>query len=420
MKVLYINAIDIVGGAAIATCWLRDSLEQHYSVSYKHIVKFSKQPAYSPPANLIMARGGLWQNCVEESIDKLTSKKGYLYKWLPFSRKHILKIVKDFEPDIINLHNIHGGYFQVSLIEELSKYAPVVWSMHDMWAITGKCEYDYGCGRWESGCGECPILGDFPAIGRDRTGELWQEKRDIYQKSDLTIVVESKWMEENVKKSPLLQNKPLHRIPNCINLDTFSPTEKLVAKSSLGIDEDTPVIMFAIIAKDVYRKGYDLMMESLKILDSLLDKKVCLLSIGRGDFSEFDFQHLYVKNIGYVLNEHYLGLCYNASDVFMLPTRHDNFPLVLMQAIACGTPCVTYDVGGCGEIVVSDISGYAISPFDTEAFAEKISAIINDKELAKKLQKASREHAQNTFTFEKTTGAYYELFNSLVRKGTCR
>ena len=409
---VFINNLDIVGGAAIATRRLIQGLKERYDIEYLYIVDVSKTTSYALPKNMQYARDSMFKKAIENVINTYSSRLGYLYTFLPFSKKNIEKIVHDFKPDIIVLNNIHGGYFQTSLIETLSKKTPLVWILHDMWAITGKCEYSYDCDRWMDGCGECPYLDEYPRVHKDKTKQLWEWKKQIYQNSNLAIVTPSRWLYESVGKSPLLSQKKRYNIPCVIDLDIFKPKEKAAAKKVLGIAKGSITLMFAPYDVNIKRKGFDLLLEVLRSIDGKIDKKVTLLLVGNSLGKDVEFRSFTVKEVGFVQNEEMLSICYNASDIFLLPSRNDNYPLVLMEAVSCGVPCITFDVGGCGEIVKNGENGFAITPFDTQEFERKLLQMIDSPDMMEEFHRNCLGFVQRNYA--DSLKKYYDLFKKVM------
>jgi glycosyltransferase involved in cell wall biosynthesis len=412
VKILFINNLDIVGGAAIATKRLMQSLARKYQVEYFYVIDVSKTTSYSLPSYMRYARDSMFKKVIESVINRWFAKFGYLYTFLPFSKRNIKSIVDDFQPDLIVLNNIHGGYFQISLIEELSKSRPIVWILHDMWAITGKCEYSYDCDRWVNGCGNCPYLNEYPVIYKDKTEELWQIKRKVYENSNLTIVTPSKWLYSLVKKSPLLKDKRVYHIPYVIDLDIFKAKDKKASKKALEIEINEKVIMFAPYDIKIKRKGFDLLLQVLKNIDLRLKEKVTLLLVGNSLDGSIKFKNFNIKEIGFIQNEKMLSICYNASDIFLLPSRNDNYPLVLMEAISCGVPSITFDIGGCGEIVENGKNGFAVTPFCLKEFEDRLYLLLESPEILDQYSENCKSFAKNSFSNGVTK--YYELFKNLV------
>jgi hypothetical protein len=179
MKILVISSADTVGGAAIAAQLIDKSVN---SVASDYQSHFSVGKKFSDQKNVFQSRINIIHQ-IENLFSKFQSLLGYQFSYLPFSTKGIMKSVEKLQPDIIHLHILHGGFFQTSLISQLSKIAPLVWTLHDMWAFTGHCDYSYECEKWKDNCNNCPNLSCHPPIGLDRTNKLFHDKKNRFNLS---------------------------------------------------------------------------------------------------------------------------------------------------------------------------------------------------------------------------------------------
>ena len=169
----------------------------------------------------------------------------WLLKLAPKTHK-IIKYAKEISPDIIHLHNIHGGYFQTNLLPKLAKIAPIVWTFHDMFPITGHCAYSFECEKWKTGCGNCERLDIYPSIKKDRTKFLWNYKNKVYNSAKFTIVTPSLWLKKCVGQS-FLKNKDIRLIYNGIDLENFTKTDKYEARKELNLPQDKKIVLFSYI-----------------------------------------------------------------------------------------------------------------------------------------------------------------------------
>ena len=410
MKILFINTYDNFGGAAIAAWRLSKGLKKYYSTRNIFIVGNKK----SEESNVFATTPSKIHWGIERIIDRITNKLGLQYQWFPFSRKTILKISKETKPDIISLHNSHGGYFEISLLKKLSKIAPIVWTLHDMWCFTGHCTHAYDCQKWQKGCGDCPALEQYPKIGRDTTTFLWKQKEKIYKTANITIVTPSKWLAEEAKKNSLFKINKITHINNGINQEIFKPKNKKFCQYVLDIPKDTKVLM---IGTDSIAKGKDIFFEVLKQINRQINGRMHILLVGSGGIDSLKkFSNFIVHYIGQFSSEIFMSICFNASDLFLLPTRADTLPNVLIESISCGTPCVTFDIGGCGEIIKNDISGALVKPFDIKEFSNKILGLLNDDILLNKLSINARNYAIENYNLKKMSENYYKLFKELIKR----
>lgn len=410
MKILFINKYDKHGGAAIAAWRLQEVLHEKYQTDNRILCGIKSSNAEFVNAT---RKKGL-QNLSERIVNVGMNRVGLQYFWFPFSTGTILQTAKKFQPDVISLHNLHGGFFKTSLLRELSKIAPLIWTLHDMWAFTANSAYAGNDGSWKlmkSGKGERK---QFPAIGLNTGNYLLKRKQKIYTDSRLSIVCPSEWMQRQARQSPALSGKEIHHIPNGIDLRRFCPaTNKEKAKTLLGIASAQKVLL--LFSEKIFedeRKGGSDLIEVIKKLDVEKNDDVVLLTIGAGKL-KLPLRYLKMKPLGYLSKEAQIIEALQASDLFVFPTRADNLPNTLIEALACGLPSVTYDVGGCGEIIVDGLNGILIAAGDTTAFFNGIKDLLDRPEKLKEMQKNARKYAEQHFNIALMAEQYYALFKHL-------
>ena len=282
------------------------------------------------------------------------------------------------QADIMNLHLSHGNYFSTRVLPRLSRRAPIVWTMHDLWAVTGHCAFAAAdvCNRWQTGCGNCPQLGDSPAIRFDVTRSNWRIKQRMYRNSRLAVACPSAWLAAKMAASPLLNRFPIDVVANGLDLTVFRPIPKPLARAALGLPTERKIVMFGAASLADPRKGISLLQAALATMPPSLQKEVTLLVVGAGasaivaQLGDFD-----VREMGKVDNETLMALCYAAADLFVMPSLAENLPNTLVESIACGTPCVCFDIGGCPEIIEHGQSGYLARPFEVEDLVHGITSL---------------------------------------------
>lgn len=413
MKILFINKYDIRGGAAIAAWRLQEALHQQYHTDNRLLAGIK---AGGEDKQVKATRKKGIENFLERGINYGLNRIGIQYFWFPFSTKRILHYARAFQPDVISLHNLHGGYFKTSLLEPLSSIAPLIWTLHDMWAFTANGAYTFGDDSWKqmkSGAGE---RNQFPTIGLNTGNLLLKRKKHIYENSNLTLVCPSRWMQNQAEQSPVFSGKRISHIPNGIPLNRFCPsTDRNKVRQSMGLHAGQQVLLlFSERLKDPRKGGNDLL-DVLKKLDRPKHKRVTLLLIGKGKLP-LSFVHLKHKSLGYLSKEKEIIAALQASDLFIFPTREDNLPNTLIEAIACGLPCVTYDVGGCGEIIINGQNGLLVSPGDKDALQRAIMHMISNPNQLRDMQIRARERAETHFDVQLMAKRYYTLFKELSKK----
>ena len=343
-----------------------------------------------------------------KKFSRIMSEHGFLYNFLPLEARFILKKAREIVPDIIHLHNIHGGYFQTNLLQKLSKIAPVVWTFHDMFPITGHCAYSFECEKWKSGCGNCERLDIYPSIKKDRTTPLWDHKNNIFNSADFTIVTPSLWLKKCVEES-FLKNKDIRLIYNGIDLKNFKKTDKSEARKALKLPENKKIILFSADGgvKNPF-KGGEFVFQAFEKLKNRND--ILFLNIGgeSGQNSEnwFDF--------GYVKETKIMAMLYSAADIYLFPTLADNCPLTAIESLACGLPVVTFETGGVPEIVENNKSGFVVEYKNGEMLTSALEKLLNDDDLRERMAENAVQ-ASKKFSSERMALEYLQLYEELLK-----
>jgi glycosyltransferase involved in cell wall biosynthesis len=406
MKVLQVNQSDISGGAAIAAYRLHRSLlaqnvDSHLLVgqaktSSKRVNAIPRRPRIEPHIARISLRLGLHYLQFVGSFD---IPKHDFYK----------------SADVLNFHNLHTSTFSYLAIPTLTREKPAVFTLHDMWSFTGHCAYSYDCDRWQVGCGRCPYLENYPSIGRDNTQFEWKLKNWIYSRSNLTIVTPSRWLTEQAKKS-MLSRFSIHHIPNGVDTELYQPLDTQQCRSVLGIPDDRKVLMFGADNLGDSRKGINLLIEALQTLPQSLKQETLLLTFGNGGEEISERVGIPSLDLGYISNDRLKATAYSAADLFIFPTRADNLPLVLQESMACGTPMVSFKIGGVPDLVRHGITGYLASPEDTHDFRNGIVQLLEDSDLRKQMSQTCRAIALEEYSLQLQTERYIKLYHQILRR----
>ena len=300
--------------------------------------------------------------------------------------------VKEYDPDVIHLHNIHGYYINIEVLFNYLKKCgkKIIWTLHDCWAFTGHCAYfDFiGCNKWTIGCNHCTQKTEYPArIGVDCSKRNYQIKEELFTGvHNLTIVTPSNWLAELLRNS-FLAEYPVKVIHNGIDTNVFAETKSNI-KEQFGISKDKKIVLGVASVWD-RRKG----LEDFIKLSKLLDDKYVIVLIGLNK-KQIDKLPENVLGVERTENINELVDWYSAADVFVNPTYEDNYPTTNLEAISCGTPVITYDTGGSSE------SAYYFGAVATKKDSDSIRSLLN----------ANFQYKECNLSYFETVKAYCELY----------
>ena len=321
--------------------------------------------------------------------------------------------------DLVHAHNLHGGYFNPHSLVRLSQTKPVLWTLHDMQAVTGHCAYSYDCDRWEIGCGECPDLTEYPAIPVDSTRNLWQDKKEIYAQSILYIVTPSLWLKRIVERS-MLAGHPVELIYNGVDTRIYRPGDRTELRRKLGLPDDRVLIgCFADYGTlGNKRKGGHAVSEAI---DYLKGKSIPFLVVNVG-VRHASRDDPFVVNVGYIEDEVRMAEWYAAMDLFLFPSMADNCPLVVSEAMACGLPLVTFATGGIPELVRDGVHGTVAPRGDTKGLIQRLESLAQDPELRRSMSLRCREDAVRLYDHDRIVAQYRKAYENCEAhyRETCR
>ncbi|MBD2107742.1 glycosyltransferase [Nodosilinea sp. FACHB-13] len=319
------------------------------------------------------------------------------------------------DADIINFHVIHSNFFNYLALSKLTQSRPGIFTLHDMWSFTGHCAYSYDCTRWKTGCGQCPYPNTYPLIHHDGTSWEWKLKNWTYSRSDLTIVTPSHWLTEQAKSS-MLNRFDIHHIPYGISTSDYQPLDPELCRVALGISQKKKVLLFSAVDLKDARKGGDLLVKALTQLPNTIKQDCVLLTLGSTTHQLASAVDLPVINLGYVSSDRLKSVVYSAADLFLLPTRADNLPLVLQESMACGTPMVSFDIGGVSDLVRPGITGYLAQAENVDDFCKGIIDLLDDDVKRQAMGKNCRHIALEEYSLDLQAKRYSHLYQQVLKE----
>ncbi len=325
------------------------------------------------------------------------------------------RILDDF--DIINIHWVAHFLAPHTVAEFLATGKPVIFTLHDMLAFTGGCHYSAGCQGYRETCVPCPQLNEdvlkLAAWTLDR-------KRRLFRATNVSVIAPSRWLADCAAESGVFAPESISTIPNAVEIDLFRPTRKQIAKESLGIDPSVKTLLFGAGDNREHRKGFDLLIEMLHRLksdpriDSLIaEQRLRILVFGEGNL-ELQATEIPLLNLGAVRNDARLALIYSAADLLILSSREDNLPNVMLEAMSCATPVISFAIGGIPEVILDRVDGRLIPPFDTAAMASTVTELLHADGATLALGSAARDRIVSAYHLDAQATAYETLFEGML------
>lgn len=330
--------------------------------------------------------------------------------------RNLIKIIKTISPDIIHIHNIHGYYLNYDILFSYLKVSniSVVWTFHDCWAFTGHCGFffsfrDADCEKWKTGCHHCKLLNEYPkSLFADRTKINWNKKKEVFNSiPDMTIVAVSDWIKEMTKKSFLNKFK-IERIHNGIDINMFKPCglKKNVYERYCIKEGNRLIIGVANVWES--RKG----LPDFCYLSSNLPSNVTILLVGV-KYNQMKDLPSGIIGVERTENVQQLSELYSAADLFVNPTYGDNFPTTNLEALACGTPVVTYNTGGSPESL-DEKTGIVVERGDKNGLLISTLIVLNEWDL-NKTSKLCRDRAISFYDQNNNFQEYMKLYNTIIK-----
>lgn len=405
MRVLLVNTSERVGGAAIAAGRLMEALTAA-GVKAKMLCRDKQTDSLqvvsvprSPMNRAVFAaeRASIW---VRNS----------------FTRDHlwdidtgamgvdITRLAEFQEADVIHLHWVNQGFLSLRGVERiLASGKPVVWTMHDMWPATSICHHAGPCRHFQSYCHDCPLL---RRPGQhDLAYRVFERKADLYKRYPrLAFITPSRWLEDEARSSALMEGHRIQQIPNALPAQTFMDGRREEARRQLGLPLDERLVLFCAMKATDKRKGVDYLIEAAQHVEN-----VAFIVMGQGAEELEAKLPQRVYPMGYVSDPQRAALIYSAADAFVTPSLFENLPNTIAEAMASGTPCVGFRIGGIPEMIAHERTGYIARYRDAEDLAHGIEYVLQHPELGP----AAAHEARRAYCEDHVARQHIELYESL-------
>ena len=419
MRVLIVNTSEKTGGAAVAANRLMEALKNN-GVKAKMLVgdKQTDQITVVPlPRKWLMK----W-HFLRERLSIFTR--------LHFHREHLFEVdianagsditsLPEFrEADVIHLNWINQGMLSLGGIRKILRSGkPVVWTMHDLWPATGICHYARTCPAFRTACHNCQLL-PLHGSANDLSRKVWERKKRLYHASNIHFVACSRWLEEQAKQSALLTGQRVSSIPNTIDTHVFCPADKSEARLRAGLPAKGRIILFVSQKVTDERKGMPYFIDAVnRLADAHPELRDDTAVAVLGANAEQVCGQIKLKSfpLGYVADDRHIASIYNAADVYVLPSLEDNLPNTIMEAMACGVPCVGFRTGGIPEMIEHRRTGYLANFKDAADLAEGMRWTLLDADRDALRDEAVKKVARN-YSQQSVAMRYIEVYNELIAR----
>lgn len=348
------------------------------------------------------------ENHLHNLLSRITGKQGYFTKR---GTKKLINYIQQIQPEIIHLHNLHGNYLHLPLLFDFlhKNTIPVVYTLHDCWAFTGKCSHytDVQCYKWKSSCHHCPQIQQYPpSVFLDFSKTMYQDKKNwLLSLPKLQIITVSHWLQEQVKQS-FLQNIETKCIYNWVDSAVYKPYFSEETIQNFTIDTSR----FTILLVSAYWNTKDSKWKDLlRLAKELEEESVQLVVVGNiEDTTKFPKNAI---SIPYVKNREILAELYSFSDVYVHLSTEDTFGKVIAEALSCGTPAIVYDSTACPEIIGPNC-GYVVARNDVKSIHDKIRML--QQQNMGKYQVACREFVIANFNMQENIEQTIQLYQKTL------
>lgn len=419
MRVLLVNTSERIGGAAVAANRLMESLKNN-GIKAKLLVRDKQTDEISVVGLNKKKSHDLNFLCERFTIWKANHfKKDNLFAVdIADTGTDITKLREYEQADVIHLHWINQGMLSLKVIQKiLESHKPVVWTMHDMWPCTGICHHARKCTNYQSECHNCPYLyGD--GAKKDLSYRVFHQKKKLYKTAPIVFVACSQWLEQLAHRSALLSGQTVLNIPNPINTMLFRPQNKKEARTKCMLPAHGKLLLFGSVKISDKRKGIDYFVEACKILNEKYpDLKDLLSIVVFGNQSQLLENALpfRVYPLNFINNDRDLVNIYNAVDLYVTPSLEENLPNTIMESMACGVPCVGFNIGGIPEMIDHRENGYVAEYKSADDFANGIHWILSEADYPKISEKACHKAVTN-YSEGTVAKQYIQIYNKITGK----
>lgn len=422
MNIAMLSTFDINGGASIAAYRLLKGLRHFDHNAYMIVRNKESADASVIPAivtdPLFERQKKVFQFIQRKEINHNRSAVSDTWFSIPYPGYDLSSTPPITGSDIINLHWMAEFQSVETIAALLDLDKPVVWTLHDENAFTGGCHYTGGCKKYQTGCFECSQLREdrhhIPFNHFSNKISQWGNR--------LVLVAPSRWLADCAKKSRIFSKCRVEVIPNALETDIFKPTPKREAKRKQGLPPESIVLLFGAHTANEKRKGFHHLIKAMeyclhhsRIKQMAARKQIKIVTFGppQGELKNLGFD---IECVGYIKDNAKLARIYSAADIFVLPSLEDNLPNTMLEAMACGTPVVGFDIGGLPDMIKNGVTGYLAPHFNNRQLGGFLISLILHHKKREFMSGECRKLIEAEYRLDNQAGKYLNLFQELIRE----
>jgi len=408
MKILLVNTFETKGGAAVACKRLCVALHKA-GVDVRMLVQ-EKKSDNNWVSNIKGSRLSHFRFIYERLIILLYNRldRNNLFKVsIANTGADITNMPAFKEADIIHLHWINQGFLSLQNLKKIINSGKVViWTMHDMWPVTGICHHSGTCSNYQNDCGNCPLL--HAPSPKDLSFRTFKKKKKILLNSGTAFVACSQWLQEKAEQSFLKTGNSFTNIPNPIDSEAFKPGDQKNARIDLQLPLDKKLLLFGAYSISDKQKGIDYLMEATQLLQDLKED-VELVFFGDKKSELSDSIGLNTHFLGYISDMKTIIKIYQSVDCYVTPSLQENLPNMIMESMSCGTPCVGFSIGGIPEMITHQKTGYVANYKSAEDLARGIRFVLA-KSVDPAFCQANRDFVLKNYSEKTIAERYVHLY----------
>lgn len=420
IKVLHVNATT-EGGASGAAQKLHLALVESGEIQSKHYIfsgrNLSQKNTYVANTSFIRRLYAFFLH----GIDKLSFLRYERDKSIRFQFSHaavgvdITKHPLFIEADVIHLHWVHKGFQSMTSIKKIMEsQKTIVWTMHDLWIVTGGCYYVGDCENFHGNCGKCPYL-QTPDKS-DLSFQLFNVKRDLWNRGHIHVIAPSKWIKAKAEKSGLASSlATFTEIPNLIDTEKFKPmkaADRLSFINEIGLKKNCFTLLFASAYLPNPQKGFD---RFIKLYNTIKERQDNIQALIIGDAKGKTYNIQDAVFLGYISSWETMVKAYSVSDLYAITSLQDNLPGTVLESMSCGTPAAGFNIGGIPEMIDNDVNGFIGESESLDALADRIVQYIGNTEMHLEFAQSSREKILNKYHKSVIASKHESLYRQIMK-----